>query len=91
MSLKGVDVEALRRLASDMLSCRSDVELVLSRIETQLEELPWVGPDRERFVQQWTEQKGHLQRLAQSLTQTAEAALRHLEQQAAISGEWHSR
>ena len=90
LSLKGVDVEALRRLVNDMLGCRGDLEVVLRRLTQELESLPWIGPDRERFVSDWSTHSGHLQMVIHALREGAEIALRHVQQQEAISGGGHT-
>jgi uncharacterized protein YukE len=53
MALTGMDVQAVRQLASLMTQKASEIEGILGSLSSSLTSAPWVGNDRERFIGEW--------------------------------------
>lgn len=86
MSIKGVDIDALRSLVSQMGHCQSDISGVVSSLTAELDSLPWYGPDRTRFEQEWHAHVSGLQDIVQALVAAAAHATQHAAEQERISG-----
>ena len=53
MSFTGMDVSAVRALASQMTNSAGEIQNLMHQMTSQLQSASWVGPDRERFVGEW--------------------------------------
>lgn len=53
MALVGADIAALRRFASLLRERARLIETTVTQLSTVVEDLPWHGADRERFVREW--------------------------------------
>jgi len=74
MSFTGMDVAAVRALASQMTNSASEIQQLANQLTSQLQMASWVGPDRERFVSDW--QSTHVVQLNQVVNALHEAAQR---------------
>lgn len=72
MSFTGMDVAAVRALASQMTNSASEIQNLANQLTSQLQGASWVGPDRERFVSDW--QSTHVAQLNQVVNALHEAA-----------------
>jgi len=53
MAMFGADITALRGLAWSLRRKHHDIEASRQRLAVLVENLPWVGADRDRFVDEW--------------------------------------
>ena len=74
MSFTGMDVAAVRALASQMTHSAGEIQQISSSLTSQLQGASWVGPDRERFVSDW--QSTHVAQLNQVVNALHDAATR---------------
>ena len=74
MSFTGMDVSAVRALASQMQHSASEIQSLCNQLTSQLQNASWVGPDREHFVGDW--QSTHVAQLTQVANALNEAAQR---------------
>ena len=74
MSFTGMDVSAVRALASQMTSSASEIQQIANQLTNQLQTASWVGPDREHFVGDW--QSTHVTQLTQVVNALHDAAQR---------------
>ena len=81
MSYKGADVEALTTLATAMLTSKADVESALARAKSDFANLPWQGPDRDRYVAEWGQHESVLRQLCTGLEHAAHDAFAHAKAQ----------
>ena len=86
MSYKGADVQGLRDLANAMISSKADVEAALARAKSDLANLPWHGPDRDRFVSDWGHHESVLRQLCLGLEHAAHDVVAHAKAQEQVSG-----
>jgi uncharacterized protein YukE len=82
-----MDIAQIRSLAVQMNNEAQRIETLVQRLTSQLEAVPWKGPDRERFLGSWRSTHARaLDRIATGLHQAAHEANEHARQQ-----EWASR
>lgn len=86
MTIKGVDVAALRGLASGMTASKQQIEVVVAGLTQELHGLHWVGDDRLRFDRDWAGHVAHLSNVVVALEGAAADAFKHALRQEAISG-----
>lgn len=53
MPMFGADIVALRRLAWSLRHKQQEIEASRRRMASAVENLPWTGPDHDRFVDEW--------------------------------------
>ena len=53
-SFTGMDVPAVRQLATQMTSSASQIRQLMTQLTNQLNGTQWVGPDRTRFEGEWS-------------------------------------
>lgn len=53
MGVLGGDVGAMRMFAGQLRTRAQLIEGILTRLDPIVRELPWVGSDRDRFVEDW--------------------------------------
>lgn len=53
MSLKGMDTDAVRQLAAQMNQAHETIQQLSAQLTGQLNNVQWIGPDREHFVSNW--------------------------------------
>ncbi len=74
MSFTGMDIPAVRTLATTMNRDADQVHQLMTQLTHQLQSTPWHGPDRERFLSEW--QSTHVARLTSVVNALHEAAQR---------------
>jgi len=74
MSFTGMDIAAVRQLATQMHSSASEIRNLSAQITHQVEATSWIGPDRERFVSEWA--GTHVAQLHQVVAALEDAAQR---------------
>lgn len=80
--LTGMDIAQIGDLARKMVAEAVVLELMLPPLTQKLESAPWVGPDRDAFVDEWKSVHfGPLNELIASLRDAAAKAKHHLEEQ----------
>jgi len=53
MPMFGADIAALRGLAWSLRRKEQEIEASRQRLAAVVENLPWAGPDHDRFVDEW--------------------------------------
>jgi uncharacterized protein YukE len=74
----GVEIDALRAFAQQMDQRSRDMRATMQRLTAGIEQLNWVGSDRDRFVDGWRNQ--HLPNLGMVVADLGDAvaeAMRH--------------
>ena len=74
MSFTGMDVAAVRSLATQMNHSAAEIQQLANQLSSQLQGASWVGPDRERFVSDW--QSTHVVQLNQVVNALNDASTR---------------
>ena len=86
MGLSGADVGAIRNFVLELRGRSQEVMNTVNRLTAVIEAVPWVGVDRDRFVQDWTgSHRPALVELCNDLVDAAKTATRHADQQEAAS------
>ncbi len=60
-NVTGMDIAQVRDLARRMQTEADQIDQLVQRVSGQLEQVEWVGPDRDAFLQEW--HAGHAGRL----------------------------
>lgn len=86
MGLVGADVGAIRNFVLGLKRRSNEITATTAKLTTLIESIPWVGPDRERFVEEWhgTHRPG-LVTLCGELLDAAKKATMHADAQEAAS------
>jgi uncharacterized protein YukE len=74
MSFTGMDIAAVRQLATQMHSSAAEIRNLSGQITHQVQATNWIGPDREHFVSEWT--GTHVAQLHQVVAALEDAAQR---------------
>jgi uncharacterized protein YukE len=86
MNPLGVEIEALRSFARQMDQRAREMQTTMQGITHEVTQLNWIGPDRERFVDEWN---GHhvpsLHEIVGDLGDAVTRALKHAADQEAAS------
>lgn len=86
MSLKGMDTDAVRQLAATMNQAKDQIQHLQQQLTTQLQNVNWIGPDREQFVSDWQGQHvPSLQNIIQSIETAAQRATQNATDQDQVS------
>jgi hypothetical protein len=86
MSMFGADVPALRQLSTTFDGRARRIEATRARMTALIVDLPWVGADRDRFVEGWMSiHQPNLIRLIDDLADASRRASRHADAQEAAS------
>lgn len=86
MPIVGADVPALRNLVNVLTGRARRIETTKNQMTALILDLPWVGPDRDRFVAEWNEiHHPNLIRLIDDMTDASGQAARHADAQEAAS------
>ncbi|MCU1498141.1 MAG: hypothetical protein JWM47_2094 [Acidimicrobiales bacterium] len=56
MSFTGMDIGQVRSLSQQMKSKADEIESIMSTLTSALSGAQWVGPDRQKFEGEWTQQ-----------------------------------
>jgi hypothetical protein len=74
MSYTGMDINDVRQLATRMNSAADEILQTANTLTQALQGTTWVGPDRERFVGDWT--SSHMAQINNVVTAIHDAATR---------------
>lgn len=86
MAVVGADVMALRGLVTTLVSRARKIETTKNQLTALIGDLPWVGSDRDRFVNEWNDvHQPNLIRLIDDMTTASSQASRHADAQEAAS------
>lgn len=85
MSYKGVDVDALRALVTQMRASQVDFDHVVKSLTAEMRVLPWVGPDRDHFENEWNLHVARLTSVCAALERAARDAAQHADHQEQVS------
>ena len=86
MSLKGMDTDAVRQLATQMNSAKDQIQHLQQQLTTQLQNVNWIGPDREQFVSDWQGQHvPSLQNIISAIEAAATRATQNASEQDQVS------
>lgn len=78
----GMDIPAVRQLATQMRSKAEEIRSLSQQLTGQLQNTQWVGADRDRFTNDWQSQHvASLNRVAEGLEAAAQAADQNAQQQ----------
>jgi uncharacterized protein YukE len=78
----GMDVAAVRQLSQQMKAKADEIRQLSQQLTGQLQNTQWVGPDRDRFTNDWQSQHAAaLSRVAEGLEQASQAANNNASQQ----------
>jgi uncharacterized protein YukE len=78
----GMDIAAVRQLSQQMKSKAEEIRNLMNQLTGQLQNTQWVGPDRDRFANDWQSQHvAALNRVAQGLDDASQAASNNATQQ----------
>lgn len=88
MGVVGADVPAMRNFVLGLNKRSKEITETTARLTSVVESIPWVGPDRERFVAEWngTHRPG-LIGLIGDLADAARSATRAADAQEAASSD----
>ncbi len=82
MAITGMNIEAVRQLASQMDTHAEQIQQLMGGLTQALENTEWIGPDRERFVGDWHgTHVAQLTAVANSLRDAANAARANADEQ----------
>lgn len=86
-NMSGLDASMIRALARDLDKAASELSQVIGKLLQDVQNSPWVGADKEAFVDLW--QREHSKRLARvvdGMRTAAGQASRHADEQERVSG-----
>ena len=88
VSVVGADVGAIRNFVLGLNRRSQEITATTARLTALVEGIPWVGPDRDRFISDWngTHRPG-LVGLIADLVDAAKEATRSADQQEAASAQ----
>lgn len=85
---KGMDIEAVRALASKLTSAAEELTGFITQISGKLGETEWVGDDRTKFEGDWDgHYKGVLERISSALEEFSGIAERNATEQETASSQ----
>lgn len=80
-NLIGADIVALRSFGQRAMARSHEIDAMMARLQVQMESLPWVGADRERFLDEWHGHHRLMVDLARDLGSAAQRAISAAEAQ----------
>ena len=87
MAYTGMDIPAVRQLGHQLSAAANEIQGLISKLTPQITGAPWVGPDREHFVNDWTGQHvAQLNNVIRALEDASTAAMNNAMQQEQASG-----
>ena len=88
MSAVGADVGAIRNFVLGLRRRSQEITATTARLTTLVENIPWVGPDRDAFIADWNAtHRPALLGLIDELVDAAKRATRHADEQEAASAD----
>ena len=86
MAIWGADVEQLRQLGSKLQAGATEIETQRANLTSALNNTQWLGPDADRFKEQWNgEHTNLLNRVAEALKDASRKAKQNAEEQSNAS------
>lgn len=86
MAMVGMDIGAVKALATRMRSTADEITSTVDGLKSALDGTEWKGADRDKFSAAWDGEAPKLKKIAADLQQTAEHLDREAQQQEAASG-----
>jgi len=78
----GMDIAAVRTLSKQLKTRAEEIRTMTQQLTAQLNSTPWIGPDREQFLGDWTGQyTAALNGVVTGLEQASHRALRNSNEQ----------
>lgn len=75
MSMYGMNIDEVRQLAQQMNQASSQLQQMMNQLTAALNNAQWVGPDADRFRQDWTQlHSGQITAVANALQQASQTA-----------------
>jgi len=85
-SFTGMDIDRVRQLAAALKSKAEEIRGIQNYLTGQLNDAPWMGADRERFLGEWTSQHcTALNNVIQGLEAASQTATMNAAQQESAS------
>jgi WXG100 family type VII secretion target len=82
----GMVPEEVKQLATQMSNHASEIRQLVNTLTSQIQNAQWTGPDRERFVSDWTSQHvPQLHTVVEALENASQIALQNAVQQEEVS------
>jgi uncharacterized protein YukE len=81
MSMLGADLAALRDFAGHADRRSQEIAALMGRLDGVVQGLPWLGADRDHFLDEWSGHRQSLNDLVHDLAQAASTAVRHADDQ----------
>ncbi len=82
MAFTGMDIQAVRQLATQMRQKADEIEQIKNQLTSALNGAQWVGPDQQKFKSEWDGScTQSLTRVAEVLRQAGQAAEQNAPQQ----------
>ena len=82
----GMDITAVRTLSKQLQMRADEIRSITQQLTGQLNSTPWVGPDREQFLGDWTGQyTAALNGVVTGLEQASLRAMRNANEQEQVS------
>ncbi|MDR0593285.1 MAG: WXG100 family type VII secretion target [Bifidobacteriaceae bacterium] len=85
MALFGMDIQQVRDMSGSMDREAGEIQAVLADVRRQMAQIQWMGPDADRFREQWQGQQPRLSQIVESLRNTARQAREHAQRQDDVS------
>ena len=87
MGFQGMDIAAVRGLASLLDNSASQIQELMQRLTNELQNTSWMGPDREQFCGNWQGQHcSQLNSVISGLQDAANVARNNANEQESTSG-----
>lgn len=82
----GMDIAQVRTLASQLDHAATEIQQLAQSLTSKLQGTPWVGPDRERFLADWTgHHQSQLNQVVHALQEAARRATANANEQEQVS------
>ena len=86
MVMTGMDIIEVRSLAQQLNNASQEIQQLAQQLTTRLQNTPWVGADRERFVSDWESQhRQGLQQVVSALQHASQLATQNASEQENVS------
>jgi len=82
----GMDIQAIRTLATQLTTASSDITQHANQINNALSSAQWTGTDASAFRSDWGTHYQNLNTIAQALHDASQAASKNADQQEQASG-----
>jgi uncharacterized protein YukE len=84
--ITGMDIGEIRTLATQMKAKAEEIRTIMNQLSTSINAAPWVGNDRDRFVDEWQSRHcSSLNAVITSLDGAADTATKNAADQEAVS------